>query len=58
MTNEDFAKLCSGTSEMLAVLAKEAIRAGDGNLRYDRKAVGESIKPLADIIAAIAGSAE
>ena len=53
-----FAKLCEGTAEMLALVATECRAAGSGELQWSKPYATDSIKPLAEIIAAISASAK
>lgn len=58
MSSEKFAELCEGTADMLKALAEQARRPSSaGEITFYLRSVPQTIKPLADIIVAIAESA-
>jgi len=61
MTNKEFSELCHGTALLLESLSEQAAVAAipdNGPLTFDKPFAAWHIKPLADIIAAIAESAK
>jgi hypothetical protein len=59
MSNHEFAILCQDSASILMLLASQsraAAGASGGELKFDNRAVAETIDPLAKIIQAIAAS--
>jgi hypothetical protein len=57
MSNEKFAELCKGTASMLTALAEQADGV-NGEMQFQSNVVGQTISPLAEIIAEIAKAAK